>query len=170
VFHSACFALLYFIPLSSSIYSILNQLMRLNSFIFVNLYPLILYSGVCISMFPLCFFFFFFFFPLFFYFFASTTTTYSSSCSYFSSSFFRLLFRLTVQSFFSPLAPKLCESLLCGCEYQTILQISTPVPLVGKYFRDLFRCFILRHVSHTRSVLLTYYLHTTLVLLTCAYR
>jgi hypothetical protein len=48
---------------------------------------------------------------------------------------------LLCQSFFSSLAPLMCERLVCGEGSQTIFQEPVPTPYVGHMFVDLFRAF-----------------------------
>jgi len=48
---------------------------------------------------------------------------------------------LLCQSFFSSLAPLMCERLVCGEGSQTIFQEQVPIPYHGHMFVDLFRAF-----------------------------
>jgi len=53
---------------------------------------------------------------------------------------------LLVQSFYDSFVPRLCESIVCGTNSQTMRQVPVPKPFVGFYFLDLYRAMLSRYV------------------------
>ena len=48
--------------------------------------------------------------------------------------------------FFDPMAPLMCERLLCGQKHKTMLQIDLPPSFVGRQFVDVFRAFLSKNL------------------------
>ncbi len=67
---------------------------------------------------------------------------FAAARAYVAASFESLL----VQSFYSVLTPVICEKLVCGQDFQMVMQIDVPSYLVGKRFLDAFRLLSLFHV------------------------
>ena len=48
--------------------------------------------------------------------------------------------------FFDPMAPLMCERLLCGQKHKTMLQLDLPPSFVGRKFIDIYRAFLSKNL------------------------
>ena len=44
------------------------------------------------------------------------------------------------------MSPQLIETLVCGQKYQSMFQVQLPEAFIGRFFVDVYRSFLARHV------------------------